>query len=145
LKALVTLIVSAVGLSVCLQGNVVAADLDTLRLFFEPPGANTNVNTKTQPPGSSHPLVPPVLPKIEPDRRTNVKEAERLEFKYDGFINGPSGKRYFINGLLLANLPAVELVSASDSGRILELKTGRGVVFTLSLGETKTVTPGYPD
>lgn len=139
MKARVTLIASAVALSVCMQGNVVAADLDTLRLFFEPPGANTNANTKTESPE------PPVLPKIEPDRRTNVKEAERFEYKYDGFIIGPSGKRYFINGVLLANLPAVELVSASDSGRTLELKTGQGVVLTLSLGETKTVTLGYPD
>lgn len=126
----------------CLQAllltDAFCAEPDKLRLFY---GLSQPNNAEVKPSQSTllsqtQKVSPVATTSMDNPPATLESRRRNTSYHYNGFISSVAGLSYFINGKRIIDDSSIELVSASQSRRSLRLRTNKGLVFSISIGET---------
>ncbi len=124
--------------------TVIAAELESLRLFHEPAQTNA-VDAPFEKHSRQASAVEPNPIAVELKSKSVARATAQVEYRYNGFIKTNAGVFHFVNGVPIAQLKNIELVSSSDKGRSVQLVTRHGYEFTVSVGNAIQVPKGPVD
>jgi len=139
----------SLAILISLPTSVLAAKLTDIRLFYEPSSAK-RIDSSLKKAIQRH-AKPDALRALNSNNsaseaarkaKTNEQQlargvgvSEAIEYQYNGYISGTSGRHYLVNGQRLADIDSLVLVSVKSGGQSLILKAKNTPAFELKIGQ----------